>query len=96
MRLAVIVLVLVDVLVEDLDDRQRGLVVLAESHKVLNSFPVVLEDAIEVSEAVEHQLVVVLHIVDDVKKSVKDGPCRLLFLLNKKWGEVKFCFVLTK
>jgi hypothetical protein len=51
---------------------------------VLDSLPVVLEDAIQVSKAVEYQFVVVFHALDDVEKSVKNCPRCLLFLLNKK------------
>ena len=72
--------VLVEELVQDLDNWQWGLVVLAQGCVVVHTLSVILEDTIKMDQAEEKQSFITPHVLDDVEETVEDVFCNFFFL----------------
>ena len=80
MWLIVIRSILMQELVQDLDNWQWRLVVLAQGCEVVHTLSVILKDTIKMDQAEEKQSFITSHVLDDVEETVEDVFCNFFFL----------------
>jgi hypothetical protein len=79
-----VLLVLVKILVQNLNDWQWCLVVLAQGDIVGDALTVILKDTIKVHKAEEEQVRIAPHVLHDVEEAVEHVFCDFFFLSKVK------------
>ena len=86
--------VLVQELVQNVDDGQRRLEIIVQSGVMLYTLPVILQNSIQVHQAIEYKLRVTSHCLNDIKEPIQHILRHFFFLkkIKKTVSIPKECF----
>ena len=80
--------VLVQELIQNVDDGQRRLEIIVQSGVMLYTLPVILQNSIQVHQAIEYKLRVTSHCLNDIKEPIQHILRHFFFLKKIKKNSV--------